>query len=405
MFESKGDHNTPLLVEGNTTKYQNRPAVGMYDAMADRSCGAGGAGPGKIPVLQEHKKSCDDYCRCNVCGHAYHWSEGVVFLVLVAVSVNKALNPFKHLGVLFEFYLLLGVSAFGLVILWNTGYLASEAEYSRKISEACQDMNQESEVMEVELETLEKELLEERRLAALASKQTAEFAKEVGILSEEGKVVKSAFDHFNEAFLQADTLKNIEDRNIRVQKIESIVTHEMERGNAYDRFVVEFQSICKSRDGGGIDYLKEHSAAHRFTKIASHYNKAADSNEFLFPISTNIIDYAGEASAEGHVSMLDFAESSMQMIFGVSASDIMKRLHSMGDDNNALKKRLNAVNESIYKANMGRWSQRDLDDLMDSEVRIADAANVVFSTSQSSFNPLQEMGHNVLKLGTLKKKS
>mgnify|MGYP004415993017 FL=1 len=83
----------------------------------------------------------------------------------------------------------------------------------------------------------------------------------------------------------------------------------------------------------------------------------------------------------------------------------MKRLHSMGDDNNALKKRLNAVNESIYKANMGRWSQRDLDDLMDSEVRIADAANVVFSTSQSSFNPLQEMGHNVLKLGTLKKKS
>ena len=76
----------------------------------------------------EHKKQCDDWCRPNVFGHEWHWSEILLFLIIIALVTLSIIQNFGGEEAKTTqapvFWILVIVSCFlGNIFLWNIGWI------------------------------------------------------------------------------------------------------------------------------------------------------------------------------------------------------------------------------------------------------------------------------------------
>ena len=76
-----------------------------------------------------------------------------------------------------------------MIFLWNIGWVETDAVYSRKIANFCDDIEQEAEYLTGNIENVKSEMAETGELAAAAAKQTAKMAKECGVVDASGNVV------------------------------------------------------------------------------------------------------------------------------------------------------------------------------------------------------------------------
>lgn len=227
-----------------------------------------------------HDKQCDDWCRPNVFGHEWHWSEILIFLVFVAFVALSIIQNFGNAETktmqAYAFWILVIVACFlGNVFLWNIGWIESDAAYSRQIAWACSDIEKENDYMKVSVKDLQSNVKKQADLATKASKQTVAMGKKVGLINSAGKLMADNVKKF-EGLMDSPAFTSYQVRFAKSNKIQKEVNKVNKRDNFYNDVIRAFQTAARSGDESEID-INDKRTLKRLEKGFKEYNKTCQS--------------------------------------------------------------------------------------------------------------------------------
>jgi hypothetical protein len=250
------------------------------DSVRPLSLSTIGEGPSRPKAPHEgvgaHEKQCDDWCRPNVFGHEWHWSEIIIFLLIVAFVVLSIIQNFGNAETktmqASAFWILVIVACFlGNIFLWNIGWVESDAAYSRQIAWACDDIEQENADMKLNVKSLQSNVKKQADLATKASQQTVAMGKKVGVINASGKLMADNVKKF-ERLMDSSAFTSYQVRFTKANNMQKEVNTINKRDNFYNDVIRRFQTAARSGDESEID-IKDERTLKRLQKGFKEYNK------------------------------------------------------------------------------------------------------------------------------------
>lgn len=206
--------------------------------------------PDEINVVE---KSCDDKCRFRVCKHDFHWSEILSFQLLLIILSFTIIYTYRKDNTYPPALLVLCLTAafYGNIVLWDISWIKSDAEYSRLIHNACEDIEKENMKMTVEMKKLEQNCANQKILTTIAAQQTADMAKQVGLVDTDGKLLNENMRKF-EGLMDSPAFTGYHCRVKRVSKIQESSNHTNTRDNYYNDMIRAFKSATSGGDTSSL---------------------------------------------------------------------------------------------------------------------------------------------------------
>ena len=256
-----------------------------------------------------HEMGCQDKCRPNILGHAYHWSELLCLVFLITCGIlgflkeNGNLHQFKT----YVFWIICAAICFiGNIFLWNIGWVETDAEYSRRIANFCEDIEQETDDMAENVNTLVGVVKENEILATKAAKQTAKMAKQCGVLDASGNVVLKNLKQIENA-LNSPTASRYNTRQEKISKVMRQVNFQSKRDNAYHDLINIFKVTARNSNSDS-SYFKvtDKKRLSKMKKETEKYNKISASFE---SDKIDLEEFArADADGDGKIGLFEFCE-------------------------------------------------------------------------------------------------
>ena len=355
--------NSPLLKPNDTSSDEIRPyALSVLDKEGPKRP--------KAPSHEgvgEHKKQCDDWCRPNVFGHEWHWSEILLFLIIIALVTLSIIQNFGGEEAKTTqapvFWILVIVSCFlGNIFLWNIGWIESDAAYSRQIAWACNDIEKENEAMKGEVKSLLSNVKKQADLATKASQQTVAMGKKVGVINASGKLMADNVKKF-ENLMDSPAFTNYQVRFSRSNKIQKEVNMVNKRDNFYNDVIRTFQTAAQGGDESFID-INDKRIMKRLEKGFKDYNKTCNKMGSL-PLDTGKFKEM-DVDKDGKIQLWEFCVAIYHNVLRRKLGSEVHKVKEMEDECEKMKKRISQINAIIAQHKQG--TEVEMEELDDFEI-------------------------------------
>jgi hypothetical protein len=321
--------------------------------------------PGKpnapeLPVLESHEKGCDDKYRIPCGGHEMHWTECIVLLLLL---VTLLLTALKQWGAAFQereaaalwWILCMVCCGFGNLILFNIGWVQSDAEYSRRINNACKDVEKENEYMSRELSQLTQSLKEQSVLARKAAQQTVALGKSVGVLDTSGRVIGDKLKNL-ENFMDSPLIQSHSSREKRINQVMKEVNLQNMRDNHYHDLISSFKAVSRESGDAAKIKLKDKKRMSKLNREMRNYNNTCKQSE-SDPIILEDIAKA-DKNDDKVLSLWEFCEHVYHNTIKRELGAEPRMVITMQEECKKMKKRIAEINKTLA----GQQAPEELED-------------------------------------------
>ena len=288
-----------------------------------------------------HEMGCQDKYRPEFFGHAYHWSEILTLIMLLTCAVLGFLNETKLLNGVNAFVLWIicaSIAFLGNIFLWNIGWVESDAAYSRKISNFCDDIHEEAELLAGNIDVVKNELEETGALATAAAKQTAAMAKQCGVVDESGNIVMNNLKQL-ENVLNSPVASGYKNRQRKISIVMNKTNFQSKRDNAYHDLINIFKVTGRNSNSDSTYFkITDKKKLKKLKREVDNYNKECESYESEKISLDNFTE--SDADGDGKVSLFEFCEHIYHKIIQRELGAEPRKIFDMQNEMEKAKKRM-----------------------------------------------------------------
>lgn len=296
----------------------------------------------------QHELECQDKYRPNILGHAYHWSELLCLIFLLSCGILGTLNETGFLQNVESFVLWIvcaSICFLGSIFLWNIGWVETDAAYSRKIANFCDDIEQEAEYLSGNIDNIKNEMTETGELAAAAAKQTAKMAKECGVVDANGNVVMKNLKEI-ENVLNSPDATGFKTRQRKINTVLNMTNFQSKRANAYHDMITVFKVTARNSNSDSSYFkITDKKRLKKINRVIAKYNKECKSFKSE---QINLDDFAkADANDDGQIGLFEFCEYIYHKVIQRELGAEPRKVFDMQEEIAKAKKRIAEIDKVI----------------------------------------------------------